>query len=46
VQVARGAVSVNGETLAEGDGAALAEVDVVTIASQAPDSEVLLFDMP
>jgi redox-sensitive bicupin YhaK (pirin superfamily) len=46
IQVARGQVTVNGEALEEGDGAALAEVDAVTVASRAPDSEVLLFDMP
>ena len=46
VQVARGEVVVNGETLTEGDGAALAEVDAVTVAGRAADSEILLFDMP
>ena len=46
VQVARGQVTVNGEALEEGDGAALAEVEAVTVASRAAGSEVLLFDMP
>ena len=46
VQVARGEVSVNGEPLTEGDGAALAEIDVVTVVSRAAGSEILLFDMP
>ena len=46
VQVARGQVSVNGETLTEGDGAALAEVGAVTLVGGAADSEALLFDMP
>jgi redox-sensitive bicupin YhaK (pirin superfamily) len=44
VQVARGALQVNGERLNQGDGAAIADVDRVTLsASEA--SEVLLFDM-
>ncbi len=44
VQVARGAVIVNGEALAAGDGAAIAHDEQVSIESRA-DSEVLLFDM-
>jgi redox-sensitive bicupin YhaK (pirin superfamily) len=44
VQVARGAVRVNGEALAACDGAAIAYDDQVTIESTA-ESEVLLFDM-
>ena len=44
VQVARGAVVVNGEALDTGDGAAVAYDDKVEIQSRA-DSEVLLFDM-
>ena len=44
VQVARGAVRVNGEALAAGDGAAIAYDDKVTIDATA-ESEVLLFDM-
>jgi redox-sensitive bicupin YhaK (pirin superfamily) len=46
VQVAKGAASVNGEALAEGDGAALAEVDAVTLRGSAPGTELLLFEMP
>jgi len=46
VQVARGAVTVNGSALTEGDGAALAELAVVTVTSNAADSEILLFEMP
>ena len=44
VQIARGAVRVNGEALAAGDGAAIAYDDKVTLDSTA-ESEVLLFDM-
>ncbi|HVY64734.1 MAG TPA: pirin family protein [Gammaproteobacteria bacterium] len=44
VQVARGAVRVNGEALAAGDGAAIAYDDKVTIDATA-ESELLLFDM-
>jgi redox-sensitive bicupin YhaK (pirin superfamily) len=44
VQVARGKVSVNGQTLDEGDGAALEDEDRVTIEGRAP-SEVLVFDL-
>jgi redox-sensitive bicupin YhaK (pirin superfamily) len=46
VQVARGEIAVNGETLTEGDGAALTQVDAVTIVSRATGTEILLFDMP
>jgi redox-sensitive bicupin YhaK (pirin superfamily) len=44
VQVARGAVTVNGIALAEGDGAAISNEEKVTIAASAP-SEVLFFDL-
>ncbi len=44
VQVARGAVEVNGTALAAGDGAALAEEDAVAIHAREA-SEVLLFDL-
>ena len=44
VQVARGAVRVNGEALSAGDGAAFAYDDKVAIDATA-ESEVLLFDM-
>jgi quercetin 2,3-dioxygenase len=46
VQVARGTVTVNAETLSEGDGAALADVEAVELSSGAHDSELLLFEMP
>jgi redox-sensitive bicupin YhaK (pirin superfamily) len=44
VQVASGAITVNGERLAAGDGAAIAYEETVAIKSEA-DSELLLFDM-
>jgi redox-sensitive bicupin YhaK (pirin superfamily) len=44
VQVASGAVTVNGERLEAGDGAAIAYEETVAIKSSA-DSELLLFDM-
>src|SRR5690349_9736154 len=44
VQVASGAVTVNGEQLAAGDGAAIAYEDNVAIRASA-DTELLLFDM-
>jgi redox-sensitive bicupin YhaK (pirin superfamily) len=44
IQVARGAVRVNGEALKAGDGAAIAYDDKVAIESTT-ESEVLLFDM-
>jgi redox-sensitive bicupin YhaK (pirin superfamily) len=44
VQVASGALTVNGETLAAGDGAAIAYEETVTIRATAA-SELLLFDM-
>jgi redox-sensitive bicupin YhaK (pirin superfamily) len=44
VQVASGAVTVNGEQLAAGDGAAIAYEEAVTIRAST-DTELLLFDM-
>jgi hypothetical protein len=44
VQVASGAVTVNGERLEAGDGAAIAYEDSIGIRCVA-DSEILLFDM-
>lgn len=44
IQVARGIVTLNGIELREGDGAAIAEEDVLTVAAM-HDAEVLLFDM-
>jgi quercetin 2,3-dioxygenase len=45
VQVARGAVQLNGYTLTAGDGAAVSEESQVTLQGAAEDAEVLLFDM-
>lgn len=44
VQVVRGEVTLDGETLSAGDGAAIAELDQVTIMA-ASEAEILLFDM-
>jgi redox-sensitive bicupin YhaK (pirin superfamily) len=44
VQVARGALTVNGQSLTAGDGAALSEESAVELAASAP-SEALLFDL-
>jgi len=44
LQVARGAVEVNGKKLTQGDGAAISEEKKLTIKG-AEDSEVLLFDL-
>jgi redox-sensitive bicupin YhaK (pirin superfamily) len=44
VQLASGAVTVNGEQLAAGDGAAVAYEDAIAIRASA-DTELLLFDM-
>jgi quercetin 2,3-dioxygenase len=44
LQVARGAVEVNGKKLAQGDGAAISEERELTIKG-AEDAEVLLFDL-
>jgi len=45
VQVARGDVTLNGEPLTEGDGAALTAVDQLVLAGNSPNSELLLFDV-
>jgi redox-sensitive bicupin YhaK (pirin superfamily) len=45
LQVARGAVEVNGQTLTAGDGAAIAQEAQITLQGAANDAEVLLFDM-
>jgi quercetin 2,3-dioxygenase len=44
IQIARGAVTVNGTALAEGDGAAISDEEKVTIVANAP-AEVLFFDL-
>jgi len=45
VQVARGQVTLNGEPLSEGDGAAVTAVDQLVLAGRTPNSELLLFDV-
>lgn len=44
IQVARGAVTVNGNELEQGDGAAISDEAAVTVAGR-ESSEVLLFDL-
>jgi redox-sensitive bicupin YhaK (pirin superfamily) len=44
LQVARGGVTLNGEALSKGDGAAIEDEATVTIAATG-DAEILLFDM-
>jgi redox-sensitive bicupin YhaK (pirin superfamily) len=45
IQVARGAVNVNGQELKAGDGAAVTEEEKLQISGNADQSEVLLFDL-
>ncbi len=45
IQVARGAILLNGQTLTAGDGAAIADVPELTLQGTAEASEILLFDM-
>lgn len=45
LQVARGTVTVNGETLEAGDGAAMAELETVILTANG-EAEFLLFDLP
>ena len=44
LQVARGDVALNGESLVQGDGVAISEPGVLVIDAST-DAEVLLFDM-
>ena len=44
VQVAAGALTLNGQPLGEGDGAALSEESMVDLQATA-DTEVLVFDL-
>jgi redox-sensitive bicupin YhaK (pirin superfamily) len=46
VQVARGAVAVNGVALQAGDGAAVQDVASLTITAADADTEILVFDLP
>lgn len=45
LQVARGAVQLNGQTITAGDGAAITEESQITLQGTDQDAEVLLFDM-
>ena len=45
VQVARGAVNVNGQELKAGDGAAVSKETKLEISGTSDGSEVLLFDL-
>jgi quercetin 2,3-dioxygenase len=46
VQVVRGRVSVNGQSLNEGDGAAISDERALALAADGPDGgEILLFDL-
>jgi redox-sensitive bicupin YhaK (pirin superfamily) len=45
LQVARGAVEINGQELEQGDGAAVSDEAKLTITGREPPSEVLLFDL-
>ena len=45
LQVARGAVQLNDQTLTVGDGAAISDETLITLQGAANDAEVLLFDM-
>ncbi len=45
LQVARGAVTLNGMDLDQGDGAAISKEEKLTIVGRDAESEVLLFDM-
>ncbi|WP_035985473.1 pirin family protein [Leptolyngbya sp. KIOST-1] len=45
VQVARGAVSLNGHDLTAGDGAAISDLDSLSLTGTAAEAEVLVFDM-
>ncbi|QQE64399.1 pirin family protein [Leptolyngbya sp. BL0902] len=45
LQVAQGSLELNGQTLTAGDGAAIQDLQDLTLASTAPETELLLFDM-
>jgi quercetin 2,3-dioxygenase len=46
VQVVRGAVEVNGQSVSAGDGVAVKDEPTLAITSRADGSEVLVFDLP
>lgn len=45
LQVTRGSVSLNGQPMEAGDGAAIADLNTLTVIGNQPQSEVLLFDL-
>lgn len=45
VQVARGGIDLNGHTLTAGDGAAVTDLEALTLSAVSENAEVLLFDM-
>ncbi len=45
VQVARGAVEIDGKTLQAGDGAGITKINQIEIAATTDDTEILLFDL-
>lgn len=45
VQVARGAIALNGQLLAAGDGAAIVDEAMLELTGASDDAEVLLFDL-
>ncbi len=45
LQVVQGSVELNGQALTAGDGAAVQDLQDLTLASTAPETEFLLFDM-
>ncbi len=45
LQVARGEVTLNGETLSAGDGAAISDLSSLVLIGGADEAEVLLFDL-
>jgi redox-sensitive bicupin YhaK (pirin superfamily) len=46
VQVARGGIALNGQKLAEGDGAAISDEAALELSAAGPDdAELLLFDL-
>ena len=46
VQVVRGSLDLNGQWVRAGDGAALTDAAVLTLAAHSDDTEFLLFDLP
>lgn len=45
VQVTRGTAQINGETLQEGDGAAISDLSQIDVSTTVEETEILLFDL-